>query len=271
MKSNVIACVVARLKSTRLPKKALLPLCGKSMLEWLVERLRSAESIDRIVLCTSDHPQDRPLIDLAQEWGIDAVAGGQDDVLSRLILASKQFEADAVIRVTGDNVLTCPENIERLVARHNLVDADYTRTNGLPLGATGEVMATRMLQPLHDLMPDPNQSEYMSFFAFDPQHFHCEVLDALSEVHRPNYSVTVDTPQDFALMEYLFERFPGDGGPSLANAVHALDEDPGRCTILDDSPIRLPGGDVMTFGELQAMLSETANTARSRNAQRSSE
>ena len=259
----VIACIAVRMKSTRLPRKALADIHGEPMTLRLIERLRAAKTIDEIVICTSTHPDDASLVDLAKEWGVQALAGSEEDVLSRFILAAEQYGADLVLRVTGDNVLTDPETIDHMVTHHIATGADYTRTNGLPLGVTAEVMSVTMLPRLHDLMPDPNQSEYMMLYAFDPDHFHCEVLEAPPEVNRPHYALTVDIPADLELIRRIYAELPaGDSGPRLVDIVAMLDADPNCRTVSDATPIRLPGGKTRSFGEMLVMLSERAERAR---------
>ena len=190
-KITVIACIAVRLNSTRLERKALADICGKPLLLRLIDRLRFSKTIDRIVICTSTDQNDAILFELAEEWGVDAIAGSEKDVLSRFILAAEQFQADLVIRVTGDNVLTDPVTIDRMVRHQIMTNAEYIRTNGLPLGITAEVMSSSMLARLHSLMPNPNQSEYMMLYAFDPDKFHCEVFEAPPEINRPYYSLTL--------------------------------------------------------------------------------
>ncbi|MCD4734807.1 MAG: hypothetical protein K8R53_02065, partial [Bacteroidales bacterium] len=202
-------------------------------------------------------------IDLAKKWGVKAVAGSEEDVLSRFIIAAEQYQADLVIRVTGDNILTDPENIDRMVTHHIAAGADYTRTNGLPMGITAEVMSLRMLQRLHNLMPDPNQSEYMMIYAFDPDRFHCEVLDAAPDVNRPHYSLTVDTPADLELIRYLYGRLSDtDYGPLIKDVVALFDADPANHTSSDTIPIRMPGGKTLSFGQFLEILSERTEKAR---------
>ena len=55
---NAAILITARLKSQRLPRKVLKPLCGKPMIEHMVERLRFADFTDRIILCTSPLEED---------------------------------------------------------------------------------------------------------------------------------------------------------------------------------------------------------------------
>lgn len=263
----VIACIVVRMKSTRLPKKALADLCGFSMTEQLIRRLKTSKTITNIVVCTSSLASDAILLEKAKEWGVDGHAGHPEDVLSRLIDVAKIHKADMVLRITGDNPFTDAENIDRMVAHHIDTSSEYTRTNRLPLGVTAEVMKTSMLAKLHNCMPDPNQSEYMSFFAFNPQLFHCEVLEPLASQDRPYYSLTIDYPNDLELARKIYTKLSiGRSIPSLDEVVSYLDQDRSYKSVEKNTLIKLPGDEMMKFSELIEMLDEKALEASNVNA-----
>ena len=76
--------ITARLKSTRLPKKLLLDINGKSLIERVIDRAKEVSGLERVILCTSNNPQDRPLVDLALKNGIPYFLGSEEDVLDRL-------------------------------------------------------------------------------------------------------------------------------------------------------------------------------------------
>ena len=199
------------------------------------------------------------LIDRVKEWGIESIAGDELNVLSRMITAAEKFDADAVIRITGDNPFTDSKNIDQMVKRHFQTSSDYTRTNHLPLGVTAEVMSRSMLNKLNVLMPDPNQSEYLSFFSFNPKVFHCEVLYPDPELDRPYYSLTIDYPRDLELARLLYEKCSHGGEiPSLRDVVSVLDADKNYRGLDKDAPIKIPGGDTITFQSLIEKLDQLA-------------
>lgn len=264
---RVVACIIVRMKSARLKQKALIDLCGYPMTEQLIRRLRLSKTITDIVICTSRNKEDAILLTKATEWGVKAYAGHEDDVLSRLVEVSDIYNADMVLRVTGDNPFTDAENIDRMVERHIQTGAEYTRTNRLPLGVTAEVMGRDMLKKLHSLMPDPCQSEYMSFFSFNPDIFHCEVLEPLPQQDRPYYSLTIDYPEDLALATMLYSKISPDGGiPSLDDVIHVLDNDPEYKSVDKNKSIKLPNDQSMTYEELIVMLDKLGEKARQRCA-----
>ena len=264
---RVVACVAVRMKSTRLPQKALADVAGLPLIRRLIERVAMAEEIDQVVLCTSTHPDDRVLLELADEWGIPSLAGSEEDVLARVIQAAEQFEADVVIRVTGDNLFTDPEYLDRIVRLRRATGAEYARANGLPLGVTGESMARTMLGRLRARIPAPSLSEYMMLYAFDPAVFRCAVVEADQDVRRPHYSLTVDTPADLALVRKLFAEVADVGyGPRLADVVALLDHSPDVRTVAPETLIKLPLGRTISYADLLTMLDRRAAAARAETA-----
>jgi spore coat polysaccharide biosynthesis protein SpsF len=251
-KKKVIACVVARMNSTRLPRKSLLDVEGKSLIMRIIERLNESKTIDQVVICTSNHPDDIVLIDLAKKYdNIGFIAGSEQDVLSRLIDAAEKYDADIVLRVTGDNPFTDSYIIDQMVEHHIKTEAEYTRTINLPIGVTPDVLSFSMLPKLHQCMPDPNESEYLSLFAMDHSLYKCELLDAAEKMNRPYYSLTVDTPNDIEKVRYLYKKFMKTGHiPSLLEVIEEMDKDLDENSISGASPVKIPGGKTKTYDEL---------------------
>jgi len=184
--NKVIACIVARMNSTRLPKKSLLDVHGRSLIMRIVERLNESNIIDKIVICTSDNPDDVVLVELAKAHNnLGFIAGSELDVLSRLMDASNKYNADIVIRVTGDNPFTDSNIIDQLVEHHIKSGAEYSRMINLPVGVTPDVLSSSMLPKLHSLLSDSNETEYLSLFAMNRKLFKCQILQAPYQLNRP--------------------------------------------------------------------------------------
>ena len=103
------------MKSSRLPKKALLEIVNRSLIERLVERLMLGFSADQIVICTSTNPQDMVLKKVATKLGVRFFAGSELDVMGRFIAASKKNNVSTIARVTGDNPLTDPFQLQEML------------------------------------------------------------------------------------------------------------------------------------------------------------
>src|SRR5690349_1171001 len=96
--------VQARMGSTRLPGKVMLPIVGKPALQLLIERLRRVSEVDAVVILTTINRVDDQIVSFCKEKGIDCLRGSEEDVLSRYYDAAEQRKPDAIVRITSD----CP-------------------------------------------------------------------------------------------------------------------------------------------------------------------
>jgi len=148
---RIYAFVQARLSSTRLPHKVLatLPFNREreaSILEHIFFRLSRVMEKEKIVFLIPDNEPELESYISSRGWNI--FVGSPEDVRSRFIRASEQYEADIVIRVTGDNPLPDLEAVEMLIDAwldpYNKMDLIYV--SGLPLGMSLESFSFRALQ-----------------------------------------------------------------------------------------------------------------------------
>ena len=146
--NGVVGAVLqARLGSTRLPGKMLRDLCGMPLVDHVVERLRRARSLDRIVVAIPEGGRDDALAAHCLSRGWDTFRGSEDDVLGRYAACARAFGLDHIVRATGDTPLVDPEEVDRLVRLHLEEGADYSSSKDevgsrLPNG-TGLEMFTR--------------------------------------------------------------------------------------------------------------------------------
>lgn len=206
MSPEVINLVAARLKSSRLPGKALLKICGKPILWHVIDRVERAHIPHKTVICTSVLPSDDLIAEFADKHGLNCYRGHPDNVLRRFIDAAQMHGADHVVRITGDNPLTDPELIDEMCQLHSEKEADYTYTEDTPRGTRPEIISVETLKKCNMLAENPNYSEYMTLYfrnhpqVFENVKYRCRNSDWL----RPNYLVTVDTPADFEVVSKIY-------------------------------------------------------------------
>lgn len=139
-----VLCVIpARLGSSRLPKKPLLPVAGEPLILWVVRRVADIGLVDRIVVATDA----REVADVVARAGFEAVrtspahASGTERVAE--VAKLKAFSGfDLLLNVQGD---------EPLVATHAVRGAlDEVRSLGESIGT-----AAGKLDPV--FAGDPNR------------------------------------------------------------------------------------------------------------------
>ncbi|NBU28167.1 MAG: hypothetical protein EBS42_08145 [Caulobacteraceae bacterium] len=115
----ILAILQARMSSSRLPGKVLMPLAGAPMIVRQIERLRRARRIDRIVVATSTEPEDDAIERVVRREGIAVHRGPLDDVLARFLGALASWPADHVVRLTADCPFADPDVIDETIALHH--------------------------------------------------------------------------------------------------------------------------------------------------------
>jgi spore coat polysaccharide biosynthesis protein SpsF len=193
-----------RLKSTRLPRKALLPLAGKTVTEHAMEALSRVEADVHALL--TDYGSADTFQPLAERCGYELFAGPEEDVLSRYALAVRHFRVDRYYRATGDNPLVSAELATSIYAFHRKKNADFSAYLGPPLGTGVEVTEARAILAAAEESNDPYEREHVSPFIYHrPTRFRVFRPWAQNEVCLPSVKITLDTPDDYTELTEIYE------------------------------------------------------------------
>ena len=205
---KVVAIVQARMGSSRLPGKVMLPILGTPMLGLLLGRLSGAQRIQQIVVATSDHPRNAPLAAYVCSLGYGVYQGSEDDVLDRFYQAASRCGADTVVRITADCPLIDPVLVDRVVAGFLESGADYASNISPPTYPDGldiEVFSFAALQTAWRNARSAHEREHVTPY-----------LRAAADVVRANFANetdesgdrwTVDEPEDMQVVAWVFRHF----------------------------------------------------------------
>lgn len=127
---TVVAAIPARYASTRLPGKPLLLLGGKPMVQHVYERARRAQGISRVVVLTDDQRVAQAVDFFGGEHQMtpEECASGTD----RIAWAAREWDADAIVNVQGDEPLVDPAAISRLALHLEAHPEDGMATLAVP-------------------------------------------------------------------------------------------------------------------------------------------
>lgn len=207
---GTVVLVQARMGSQRLPGKVLEDLCGAPVLQWLLERIRPAERVDRIVVATTELTLDDPVVSLCEDLRIESFRGQPTDVLRRLRDAADHFGAETVVRISGDSPLLDHSVVDYVVegfARGRAEIAE-NHTHGVwPVGTAVEAMSLETLHRLDVAAMDPRHREHVTLYAYEnPDQFDTAYLPAPAAFAAPGLRIVVDTPSDLEHVRSLCER-----------------------------------------------------------------
>lgn len=206
MKTAVV--IQARMGSSRLPGKVLMPLAGKPAIAHVLERVAAARTIDHCVLATSTLPADDAIANYCRDHSIPCVRGSEDDVLSRYLLALELFPADIVVRITGDCPLTDPSMIDDLVEtmKSDPSDVDYLSNTQaprkIPHGLDVEVIRAAALRRAGREATAREEREHVTPYLYrHPELFRIRRADPPVDLSAHRW--TLDTPDDHQLLERI--------------------------------------------------------------------
>jgi len=221
------AIIQARISSTRLPSKALLKLCGKPLICHVIEHAKSITGVSEVILATGNGYENLPLIELALQYGIKSYAGSEDDVLERYFLASEKLDCDYVIRITGDNPLTDHESASNALEYAYKHDADHCTTTGIPVGTGVEIIKKTALKKAYENGKEPHHREHVTpYIKEHPELFKIIKYKSPLINRYPDLRLTVDTAEDFKLMEILYNELYKSKPIELIDVINFIEKKP---------------------------------------------
>jgi spore coat polysaccharide biosynthesis protein SpsF (cytidylyltransferase family) len=225
-----LAVLQARVSSTRLPGKVLLPVLGEPMLARQIERVRRSATLDDLVVATSTDAGDGPLAELCERLGTACFRGSLDDVLDRFLGAAREFGADHIVRLTGDCPLADAGVIDDVVRLHLEGGFDYTSNVAPPTFPDGLDMEIVTMAALEAVGEEANRRalrEHVTLMLREQtERF---VLGNL--VHEPDLSAmrwTVDEPEDLEFVRAIYAAlYPHNPEFTWLDVLGYITENPG--------------------------------------------
>jgi spore coat polysaccharide biosynthesis protein SpsF len=209
---KTLVVVQARMGSSRLPGKVLLPLAGRPLLERMLQRLLAARFPFQLCVATSTLAEDEPIRELCRRLAVPVISDHPTDLLERHLAAGRAFGADAVVKIPSDCPLIDPDIVDRVlfhfVARSTELDfVTNLHPPSWPDGNDVEVMPMRVLEIAAAEATQPFEREHTTPFIWErPSRFRIENVswDAgrdLSKTHR----FTIDYPEDYDFIARVYD------------------------------------------------------------------
>lgn len=205
-KIKISFIVQARMGSTRLPGKILMPIplgCGKPILKWITDALKISNYHQNIVVASSNDFSNDVLIDFCQQENIILHRGSEDDVLSRFTEIIVRYDCDIVVRLTADNPLIDINKLDLAIESHIKSNADYTYTTGLAIGMNFEIVNVKALLSLQNENLSNSDKEHVTLFIKNNSFFKKNHLN-FSDFESP-IRATIDYPSDFLFVSSYLE------------------------------------------------------------------
>ena len=229
-KPKVVAIIQARMGANRLPGKVLAEIAGRPMLWHVVNRVRIARSVDKVVVATSNRSSDDAVAEFCVQNDIEFFRGHETDVLDRFYQTARHFNADVVVRITADCPLIDPQVVDKVVSTYLEGGYDYV-TNTLrstyPDGMDVEVFSLAALEKAWREARLPAEREHVTPYLRASGRFRVFNVENEVDLSKRNLRWTVDEPADLEFVRAIYARLGGDKQPfGLSDILELLDKEP---------------------------------------------
>ena len=112
-KQKVVAILPSRIESSRLPRKALLDICGLPMIVHVFKRCLLAKKLDEVYVATDN----REIKEVVEKHGgrVIMTSSNHQTGTDRIAEAANKIDAEIVVNVQGDEALVNPKYIDKVV------------------------------------------------------------------------------------------------------------------------------------------------------------
>ncbi len=198
-KAKTATIVACRMKSSRLPQKAILKIGELSSIELCLKNLLKFEHADYTILATSTEEEDAQLQEYTYQDDVVFHQGDPEDVIHRYLGIIEKLDIDVIMRVTGD----CPylsNDIHKILFKSHFENgADYTSAPKACIGMNVETINANVLRKIKGHFPSTNYSEYMTYYVTNnPSYFKINNVE-LDESLMRDYRITLDYQEDLDL------------------------------------------------------------------------
>lgn len=213
---NIGIITQARMTSTRLPGKVLQEINGCSLLDYHIDRLKRTGF--ETIIATTTNETDDPIIEFCEKNNLKSSRGSEDNVLSRYYNAAVENKLDIVIRVTSDCPLIDPHLIRNSVEKYlrfnnenmyvsNVIDRTFAR------GFDFEIFSFSLLEEAYKNATSVRDLEHVTPYIRDNHSGLVEFYDIKQTVDNSHLRITVDTSEDFELIEKLITGYKAQDLP----------------------------------------------------------
>lgn len=238
-----IAIIQARMTSTRLPGKVLLPIGEKPAIKWVIDSAKQIIGVDQVLLATSLDNSDDPLEKFCSDNEIECFRGDLDNVLKRFYNAAKKYKADNIIRITGDCPFLDPDICSSVLYMLTSGNYDYvsnclnpTFPDGLDCEAFTMQAIERVYQEAKGNLYSEHVTSYINHnrFLFRVRHYNSP-LNGLNGLRW-----TLDTLEDYEFFQAIAKHIKHNYVPRHIEILNILKNYP-ELTKINHNQIRNEG------------------------------
>jgi spore coat polysaccharide biosynthesis protein SpsF (cytidylyltransferase family) len=201
-----LAIIQARMSSTRLPGKVLLPLSDKPVLEHVIQRVRNCMLVDKVVVATTVHDSDDIIEDWCKKNNFEYYRGSLEDVLDRFYKVASQFKAENILRITADCPVIDSGIIDEVIEKYHEGNFDFYGLSGeFPDGLDCTMFSFKALETAWKNSKLQSEREHVGpYMVNHPELFAIGGYEKFKNL--AHLRLTLDDPRDYQLLSTIFKK-----------------------------------------------------------------
>lgn len=208
---NLGYIILCRYNSSRFPGKILKTINGKTILEYIIERISIIVSKKNIVVATSVENSDDPIEDFCKDNHIQYYRGSLKNVAERFLACGKEYKFDYAARINGDNLfvdLKTLEEMNEITLKYGFDFVSNVKNRTFPKGMSIEIVKTSFYNKILQKFTDERHFEHVTLFLYEndkSQNFYYHYNKICPEA--AGIQMAIDTKDDFILSEKIINKF----------------------------------------------------------------
>jgi spore coat polysaccharide biosynthesis protein SpsF len=206
---KVVATIEGRMTTTRLPGKIMMPLSGRPVMAHMIERHRRSMYVDEVVVATTTNAQDDPVVTLCETMGCAYFRGSEADVFARVAQAAEAHGAYYLQQGMADCPLVDWRHLDHTLELLSSQDADCAGNefvHTFPVGFNVRAYKFSTFRAAEKRDTDPAYREHAGYsIRTHPDIFKVVNWEAEGEMRWPDLRLTLDTPEDYALLSAVHD------------------------------------------------------------------
>lgn len=226
--SKLYIIIQARMTSTRLPKKVLLPLCDKTVLEIMINRLKDFK--DNIIIATTNDGSQKPIVELCKKLKLKYYEGDTQNVLSRYYEAALKYklcDEDIIVRCTSDCPLIDYDVTKNTIEFFNKQKVDYVSSGshcGFPRGMDTEVFRFKLLKEAFFNADTEYEKEHVTPYIYVTKKNQLNIKYYENKEDDSKYRLTLDEEDDYKTIIEVYRKFDNSLDFSYEQLISILKE-----------------------------------------------
>jgi spore coat polysaccharide biosynthesis protein SpsF len=209
---KIITVIQARMGSTRLPKKVMMPLLGKPLIIRMIERVSLSNLTGTIVAALTEERYDDELANVLKNQGLNVFRGSTNDLLERHLNAAREYGGDTVIKIPSDCPLIDPSVIDKVINYYTSDIDSYDYVSNLhpatyPDGNDVEIMSLEILERCSREASKDFEREHTTPYIWEnPEKFRIGNVEWETGLdYSMSHRWTIDYMEDYLFIKKIYE------------------------------------------------------------------